>query len=156
MAAEQSVVASLRGAPNRLIYDCEERKVLPGRLVRKENDAKVKDRSVNNSHEALGIAFNFLYPLFDKKLIDSISLKCSVHYGVDYDNAVWDGEQMVFGNGNGEVFGYFSDSLDVVVHELFYVIIQYTANLEYQDQAGALNKSIFDIFACRAEQWYFK
>jgi Zn-dependent metalloprotease len=153
-AAEEA--AALRGAPNRLIYNCEETEVLPGTLVRREKDAKVRDRSVNNSYEALGIGFNFFYSLFDKKLIDSLPFTCSIHYGVDYDNAVWNGEQMVFGDGDGEVFDYFSDSLDVVVHELTHAVTQYTANLKYKDQAGALNESISDVFACMAEQWHFR
>ncbi|KAL5041687.1 hypothetical protein BDW71DRAFT_201173 [Aspergillus fruticulosus] len=143
------------GARYRVIYDCRETEVLPGTRVREENDEKVKDRSVNNSYNALGIAFNFFHSLFNHDLINSLPLKCSVHYGKDYNNAIWNGEQMVFGDGDGEVFNYFSDSLDVVVHEFTHAVTQYTANLEYRDQAGALNESMSDVFACMAEQWHF-
>ena len=42
----------------------------------------------------------------------------TVHYGQGYENAFWNGEQMVFGDGDGELFQRFTRSLDVVAHEL--------------------------------------
>lgn len=73
-------------------------------------------------------------------------LDATVHYGTDYDNAFWDGERMVFGDGDGEVFVGFTASTTVIGHELAHGVVQYTANLEYQGQPGALNESIADVF----------
>jgi len=75
-----------------------------------------------------------------------------VHYGVDYDNAFWDGERMVFGDGDGEVFRGFTGSTTVIGHELAHGVVQHTANLEYQGQPGALNESIADVFGALTEQ----
>lgn len=82
------------------------------------------------------------------------ALMGSVHFRENYNNAMWDGQQMIFGDGDGETFDYFSDSLDVIVHEIAHGVTQYTANLQYEDQSGALNESISDVFACMAEQWH--
>ena len=76
-----------------------------------------------------------------------------MHYGQDYDNAFWDGGQMVFGDGDGEVFNSLHRSLDVIGHELTHGVTQYTAKLDYQDQSGALNESISDVFGILVKQY---
>ena len=69
-----------------------------------------------------------------------------------YANAFWDGAQMVFGDGDGEIFGNFTGSIDVTGHELTHGVTQYTANLSYEGQSGALNESISDVFGSLAKQ----
>ena len=59
-----------------------------------------------------------------------------VHYGVGYENAFWDGFEMVYGDG-------FAVN-DVTAHELTHAVTEHTAGLEYVDQSGALNESISD------------
>jgi Zn-dependent metalloprotease len=76
-----------------------------------------------------------------------------VHYEKDYDNAFWNGERMVFGDGDGEVFGRFTISVDVIGHELTHGVTQYTAGLVYKDQSGALNESISDVFGSLVLQY---
>src|SRR5262249_1899458 len=67
----------------------------------------------------------------------------SVHYcepsGCPLQNAFWDGTQMVYGTG-------FASADDVVAHELTHAVTQYSANLIYFNQSGALNESFSDIF----------
>jgi Zn-dependent metalloprotease len=75
-----------------------------------------------------------------------------VHYGSQYDNAFWDGERMVFGDGDGEVFRRFTLSLSVIGHELSHGVTQYASPLEYSGQSGALNESISDVFGALVEQ----
>jgi Zn-dependent metalloprotease len=75
-----------------------------------------------------------------------------VHYGRQYDNAFWDGGQMVFGDGDGQVFGRFTASLSVIGHELAHGVTQYTADLVYEGQSGALNESVSDVFGALVEQ----
>jgi Zn-dependent metalloprotease len=75
-----------------------------------------------------------------------------VHYGRAYDNAFWDGEQMVFGDGDGEVFGRFTASLSVIGHELAHGVVEHTAGLVYRGQSGALNESVADVFGALVEQ----
>jgi Zn-dependent metalloprotease len=146
----------------RKIFDCKEGETLRQDSVRAEGDNRVKDRSVNNAYDGLGIVYDFYYNIFGRNSIDDKGLELvgNVHFEpsdtpAGYDNAYWDGEQMVFGDGDGEIFDDFTDSLDVLAHELTHGVTQYTAKLEYQDQAGALNESMSDVFACMCEQWWF-
>ena len=76
----------------------------------------------------------------------------TVHYEQDYDNAFWDGTQLVFGDGDGEVFDRFTKPVDVLGHELTHAVTQYTAGLTYQGQSGALNESVSDVFGSCLKQ----
>ncbi|MFC7440706.1 M4 family metallopeptidase [Laceyella putida] len=80
----------------------------------------------------------------------------SVHVGTGWDNAAWDGKQMVYGDGDGTEFKVpFSTALDVIGHELTHAVTESTANLQYQDESGALNESLSDIFGAMvdADDW---
>ncbi|MCU1519606.1 MAG: peptidase, partial [Pseudarthrobacter sp.] len=61
--------------------------------------------------------------------------------------------RMVFGDGDGQVFSGFTRSLSVIGHELTHGLIQYTANLVYSGQSGALNESVSDVFGALVEQY---
>ena len=76
----------------------------------------------------------------------------TVHYGDQYDNAFWDGAQMVFGDGDGTIFNRFTIAVDVIGHELTHGVTGATAALEYHDQPGALNESISDVFGSLVKQ----
>ena len=75
-----------------------------------------------------------------------------MHFGTNYDNAFWDGTQMVFGDGDGVVFLPFTRSVDVIGHELAHGVTQYTSGLNYQGQSGALNESVSDVFGVLVKQ----
>lgn len=70
--------------------------------------------------------------------------------GNSLENAYWNGKAMFYGNG-GSAFGPLAASLDVGGHEMSHGVVQETANLEYQDQPGALNESFADIFGVLVE-----
>ncbi|WP_341940615.1 M4 family metallopeptidase [Microbacterium sp. LWH10-1.2] len=148
------LVAQLSDAPNRTISDAGNTQKLPGILVRSEDDPPVEDAAVNQAFDGLGTTFELLLAAFSRNSLDDAGapLDASVHYGVDYDNAFWDGERMVFGDGDGEVFTGFTASTTVIGHELAHGVVQHTANLEYQGQPGALNESIADVFGALTEQ----
>ena len=76
----------------------------------------------------------------------------TVHYEQDYDNAFWDGTQLVFGDGDGKVFGSFTQPVDVLGHEFTHAVTQFTAGLTYQGQSGALNESVSDCFGMCVKQ----
>ena len=61
------------------------------------------------------------------------------------DNAYWNGEAMYYGNGD-KYFYPLAQGLDVGGHEISHGVIQNTANLTYQDESGALNESMADVF----------
>lgn len=145
----------LAATPQRLVHDAEHRSVLPGKLVRAEGDPDTGDVTVREAYDGLGHTFEMLAQHYGRDSLDDagLSLIATVHYGRDYDNAFWDGRQMVFGDGDGIYFNRFTASLDVIAHELAHGLIQYTAGLTYVGQPGALNESVADVFGALVTQW---
>jgi len=139
----------------RTIYDARHGTRLPGRVVRNEGGLPVADVAVNEAYDGLGNTFNFYWEVYNRNSIDDegLPLHAVVHYDQDYDNAYWDGRQMVFGDGDGELFTRFTVSVDVIGHELTHGVTQNEANLIYWGQAGALNESISDVFGSLVKQY---
>ena len=142
------------GTNRRAIYTCDHGTNLPGTLVRGENDAPSNDASVNRAYDGLGDTYDFYQDVFQRTSIDGrgMRLNASVHYDQNYDNAFWDGRQMIFGDGDGQIFNDFTACLDVIGHELTHGVTQFTAQLDYQDQSGALNESMSDVFGSLIKQ----
>ena len=150
-----SLVAEVSDAPNRTIFDAKGTDALPGTRVRAEGDGPVGDPAVNEAYDGLGATFALYSEVYGRNSIDGkgLPLDGTVHYEKDYDNAFWNGERMVFGDGDGQVFGRFTVAIDVIGHELTHGVTQYTAGLVYKDQAGALNESISDVFGSLVAQY---
>ena len=141
--------------PQRSVYDAGGREALPGRLVRAEGGAPVRDVDANEAYDGLGATFALFAEVYDRNSIDDegMHLDASVHYGRRYDNAFWNGRQMVFGDGDGDLFNRFTISLDVIAHELTHGVTGDEAGLVYLGQAGALNESISDVFGSLVKQY---
>ena len=81
-----------------------------------------------------------------------------MHYQKGYDNAFWNGQQMVYGDGDEDLpvaqrlFNRFTIAQDVIGHELTHGVTQNTGNLVYQNQPGALNESFSDVFGSLVKQ----
>jgi Zn-dependent metalloprotease len=160
-------VASLELVPStptsqRTVYDAEHggRLSLPGRLVRAEGDPPSSDTAVNEAYDGAGTTYEFYRDVYERNSIDGngLELVSSVHYGNRYENAFWDGAQMVYGDGGGQLFneGAFTHALDVIGHELTHGVTQYTAALQYRGQPGALNESFSDVFGVLVKQFAAK
>ncbi|WP_407286527.1 M4 family metallopeptidase [Streptomyces sp. BP-8] len=141
--------------PHRTVYDAEHREDLPGTKVHAESDGPSQDASVNRAHAGLGATFDLYLKIYGRKSIDGagLPLDATVHYGEKYNNAFWDGERMVFGDGDNDLFVDFTIPVDVIGHELTHGVTQYTANLDYQGQSGALNESVSDVFGALIKQY---
>jgi Zn-dependent metalloprotease len=141
--------------PHRTIHDCEHGTDLPGRKVRGEGAEPGADATVNRAYSGLGATFGLLLAAYGRDSLDGAGLPliASVHYDEDYGNAFWDGKQMVFGDGDGEIFLDFTLPVDVIGHELAHGLTQYTANLSYYGQPGALNESVSDVFGSLVKQY---
>lgn len=146
------------GTKRRTIYDAKHKQKLPGTLVRSEGQAAVKDIAVKEAYNFSGNTYDFYQTVFTRNSIDNkgMRLDSTVHYGKAYDNAFWNGQQMVYGDGDGALFDRFTKCVDVVGHELTHGVTQYTAGLEYQDQPGALNESMSDVFGILIKQYVLK
>jgi Zn-dependent metalloprotease len=143
------------GMKRRTIYDAKSGTTLPGTLIRTEGQAAGKDVAANEAYESSGDTYDFYKTVFGRNSIDDkgMRLDSSVHYGVKYDNAMWNGQQMVYGDGDGIRFNRFTIALDVIGHELTHGVTQVTAALQYHDQPGALNEHFSDVFGVLVKQW---
>lgn len=74
-----------------------------------------------------------------------------VHFGIWYDNAFWDGEQMTFGDGGDEFYPMVS--LGVAAHEISHGFTQHHADLIYAMQPGGMNEAFSDM-AAQATEYY--
>jgi len=139
---------------NRLIYTANNSTNLPGTLVRSEGQAPSGDVEVDEAYDGLGATFDLYWDVYGRNSIDDngMDLIGTVHYDTGYDNAFFDGTQMVFGDGDGTYFNRFTISIDVMGHELTHGVTAATCGLEYQDQSGALNESISDVFGSLVKQ----
>ena len=142
------------GEKRRTVYDAKRRTRLPGTRVRSEGAPPSQDVAVNEAYDGSGATYDLYFEVFGRNSIDGngMRLDSTVHYSRNYDNAFWNGSQMVYGDGDGEIFQRFTKSIDVIGHELTHGVTQFTANLEYQDQPGALNESISDVFGYLVKQ----
>ena len=138
----------------REISDAGEREVLPGTLVRSEGGEPTRDEAVDEAYEGLGATHALFRDVYGRDSVDGAGgiLAATVHYGRDYDNAFWNGERMVCGDGDGEIFQRFTKSLTVIGHELAHGVVQYTSRFDYEGQSGALNESAADVFGVLVEQ----
>ena len=140
----------------RTISDCANSTSLPSATVGRTEDGRASaDDSVNRAFEGLGRTREFYKEILDRDSLDGHGLRLNgyVHYDASYNNAFWDGSEMIFGDGDGVLFTDFTKSLDVIAHELTHGVTEFTAGLEYLNQSGALNESISDVFGSLVKQW---
>ena len=143
------------GRKQRTIYDVGNTQNLPGRVARAEGEGPTGDAAVDEAYDGLGATYDFFQEAYDRDSIDDAGLPLNghVHFGVDYANAFWDGQRMVFGDGDGELFNRFTISLDVIGHELSHGVTQYESGLNYMGQPGALNEHLSDVYGSLVKQY---
>lgn len=142
------------GSPIRVIQDQQHDTVTPGPVVRAEGQKPVKDPAVNEAYDGLGATYRLFWDVYRRDSIDGAGMTMHglVHYGTRYNNAFWNGQEMLFGDGDDSLFLRFTKSLDVIGHELTHGVTQHEVNLVYSGQSGALNESISDVFGSLVKQ----
>lgn len=142
------------GQKRRTVYDAENGTDLPGTLVRGEGDPPSQDVAVNEAYDGSGATYDLYHDIYERNSIDDkgLRLDSTVHYDVRYDNAFWNGDQMVYGDGDGRLFNRFTIAIDVIGHELTHGVTQYEAALNYRNESGALNESFSDVFGSLVKQ----
>jgi Zn-dependent metalloprotease len=145
---------------SRAIYTAENAGNLPGRLIRSEGQPATGDTAADEAYDGAGATFDLYQQVFGRNSIDGqgMRLDSTVHFRVGYDNAFWNGRQMVYGDGDEDLpeaerlFNRFTIALDIIGHELAHGVTQFTANMVYQGQPGALNESMSDVFGSLVKQ----
>ncbi len=115
-------------------------------------------RNEVSAHYNAGIAYEYFRTVFGRNSIKNQGenvfsvINVSDEDGNDMDNAFWNGETMFYGNGNQAFNAPLAKALDVAGHEMAHGVVQSTANLVYQGEAGALNESFADIFGAMIDR----
>jgi Zn-dependent metalloprotease len=149
-----SATTSSGTAAKRKVYDSQNTWEQRKDLVRDEGGKVTGDESVDTVYDFAGAVRTYFKKL-ERNSIDNqgMDILLNVHFGVNYMNAFWDGDEMTFGDGDGSIFTDFTKSLDVVAHELVHGVTQHTANLDYYSQSGALNEHFSDVFGSAIQQF---
>ncbi len=103
---------------------------------------------INDAHYFGNLVYNMYKSWFNVAPLN-MKLKMRVHYGVNYQNAFWDGKQMTFGDGGSSFFPL--TSLNVTAHEISHGFTEQNSRLVYKDQSGAINESFSDMAGEAAE-----
>ena len=149
------------GGKERIVYDAKNGSSLPGTIARREGEAASTDVAINEAYDGSGVTYDLFKDVYQRNSIDAngMRLDSTVHYRTGYDNAFWDGEQMVYGDGDEDqpvsdrLFNRFTIALDVIGHELTHGVTQFEAKLTYSLQPGALNESMSDVFGSLVKQY---
>jgi Zn-dependent metalloprotease len=153
-------LAATVAAKLRTIYDAGFGTTLPGTVVRNEGEPPSSDVTINEAYEGSGYTYDLFMDAYQRNSIDAngMRLDSTVHYGKGYDNAFWNGKQMVYGDGDEDLpvdqrlFNRFTIAIDVIGHELSHGVTQFEAALVYYGQSGALNESMSDVFGSLVKQ----
>ena len=151
-------VQVVEGQKHRAIFNAQSTETLPGALVRQEGSPPSGEPAIDEAYDGLGATFDFFWEAYERNSIDDegLPMNATVHFGQEYNNAFWNGERMVFGDGDGDLFNRFTISLDVIGHELTHGVTEDEAQLIYFFQAGALNESVSDVFGSLVKQHFLK
>lgn len=143
-----------RRVKRRTIYDAQETRDLPGLTVRTEGARRTGDAAVDEAYEHAGATYDYFRKVHGRWSIDdrAMRLESTVHFGRAFNNAHWDGRQMIYGDGDGKYFHRFTRALDVVAHEMAHGVTQFAAGLAFSGEGGALAEHFSDVFGFLTEQ----
>ena len=138
-------------------YDAANKQVLPGTLMTDADDVwnftknsftSPDQRPAVDAHYYAGVVDDFYGDVFGRNSIDDegMTIISTVHFANNYCNAFWNGAQMTYGDGQPQ-HGCLplSGGLDVVGHELTHGVTEFTSNLIYENESGALNEAFSDM-----------
>ena len=155
-AALTARLAAVQGGLQRTIFNTHNTHNLPGTpgvdVARAEGNPATGDRPVDEAYDGLGATYDFYLDVLQRNSIDGqgMPLNAVVHYGQAIDNAYWDGQYMLFGDG---LLMDNLTELTVVGHELTHGVTEFEAQLIYFSQSGALNESMSDVFGSIIKQY---
>jgi Zn-dependent metalloprotease len=140
---------------HRRVFDGLHRTQLPGRLIITDRIVHSSDAEAMEAWNGAGATYDFFAKVFGRDSIDGRGMRIdsTVHYSRRFDNAMWNGSEIVYGDGDGRTFNRFTSALEVIGHELTHGVTPYTAALAYSGQTGALNEHISDAFGIMVKQY---
>lgn len=161
--------ARAAGKEARRVFDARHGTKVPGWVARREGTPASGDNTVNHAYDNVGVTLDFFAKVCGRRSLDGRGMRVdsTVHYRQGFANAMWNGKQMLFGDGDGVHILGFAQSLDIVAHELTHAVTQRMVpgglgenhagqQVSLVGQAGALNESFSDVFASMVKQWHAK
>ncbi len=148
----------ITGQAERFVYDSMNQNVQRHQLVMKEGDPGSTDQTANDAYQLSGFVRDYFRDTFGLQSLDNagIDLISNIHFQRNYNNAFWDGDEMTYGDGDMDLFKNFAGAPDVVAHEMTHGVTQFSSNLEYYGQPGALNEHFSDVFGTVIKQKFLK
>jgi Zn-dependent metalloprotease len=145
----------IQRARNRATYNGNNTSTLPGTLVLTETGGSTSDTAISTAHGHAGTSYDYYSSVHGRDSYNNAGaqIKTTVHHRVAYNNAFWNGSQLVYGDGDGTQFSMLGNALDVGAHELTHAVTTYSANLTYSNESGALNEGTSDIMGASVEAW---
>lgn len=123
-----------------------------------EHNNTNKDNAALDAHWGAEMTYDFWKNIFNRNSYDDAGakIKSYVHYDdtpattAGFDNAFWNGSVMTYGDGSSMNV---LTALDICGHEIGHAICSYTSDLAYQNQSGAMNEGLSDIWGVCIEQY---
>jgi bacillolysin len=123
-----------------------------------EHNNANKDNAALDAHWGAEKTYDFWKNIFNRNSYDDAGaqIKSYVHYDdtpattAGYQNAFWNGSVMTYGDGSS---WNVLTSIDICGHEIGHAVCSNTANLAYQNQSGAMNEGLSDIWGVCIEQY---
>jgi Zn-dependent metalloprotease len=140
---------------SRKVYTANNGSSLPGTLLWSEGGTQTSDTTAQAAYNYAGNVYDYYKNVLNRDSYDNAGAQIisSVHYLSSYNNAFWNGSQMVYGDGDGTNFIPLSKALDVDAHELTHAVTERTAGLAYSNESGALNEATSDIMGNSCEAY---
>jgi Zn-dependent metalloprotease len=144
-------------------YDAQNTKKLPGTLFVDPNSDRRWDLGGRASpgqpagvdaHYYANVTDDYYQTVFSRDSLDDdgTQMISTAHFGKNYNNAFWNGVQITYGDGDGTTtFRELSGGLDVATHEFTHGVTEFTSDLVYQGESGALNESFSDMLGNSSE-----
>lgn len=141
-------------ALSRKVYNANHGTTLPGTLMFSEGGSS-SDLDAMGAYNHAGTWHSYMSTKHGRDSFNGSGavMTSSVHLSTNYVNAYWNGSQTAYGDGDGSTASSLARDQDVVTHEWTHALTDYTADLAYQSESGALNEGMSDIFAASISAW---
>ncbi|MBR4491980.1 MAG: M4 family metallopeptidase, partial [Bacteroidales bacterium] len=116
-----------------------------------------KDDGALDAHWGMIKAYDYFKQVHGRNGFDghNAKIKSYIHYGTNYCNASWmrGRKVFIFGDGTDTVSKDIYTALDIIGHEFGHAICQYSAQLVYKGESGAIEEALSDIWGACVEYW---
>lgn len=113
------------------------------------------DAAAQRAHSGAAAVYDYYQQVHGRDGINGsgMTMNSNVHVGTNWNNASWYQNQMFYGEGDGQTFTDLTNDYDIIGHELTHGVTQFSGNMIYQNESGAINEAWSDIMGISAEAY---